>query len=832
MNHRVFIIIYMLIIFICLHSTSVAELPFRIWHGHPDRVLAVTFSPNGKILASAGIGENAIGLWDVQSGAQISVLEGHDSIVTSVAFNKNGLLASASEDETIKLWNVNNGRELRRFLGHSGQIASIDFSPDGKLLASGANDQLVKIWNVETGEEIANFEGHDDAVLSVDFSPDGKLLASGSADGTIRLWDVATKQELSVYTGHKHYVWSIAFSPDGSKLVSGSWDKTVRVWDIHDKNTTGNILATFDASVLSVDFSPDGKLIAVGILDPGYGNTISIWNAQTDDLIKEFDIKSKYDIAFSPDGTKLAAGSPNGEVRVWESRADTPVLLSPKNNIIPSDQKILLKWEEVTGAVYYELEIAQDSDFTEIKLPSTIVADEQFQPGFLPEGTYWWRVRTGGFGRVGAWSKPSYFNIVGPPERCIVKINPSVQYINKNFSSESTVNIEIENVRELAGFQLEVTFDPKIIEILNLTKVGEIFGEDRTILAPYPMPPPGLSIFDEEGTLLTPKIDNANGLISSVIATKSNPGGVSGSGILLEAHFKAKESGESELKLQNVILVNSSQGTITDCQMISGRVIVVNPSKPWDVNKDGEVNVYDLVAVLQHLGDRITEPLSPNPDVNGDGIVDESDLSLLVSHFGEKYDDVEVTPSPPPPPSTTSPNPPPPPGAPKYDVIPETRMIIESRFLEENGFLTPLMSFDLPLLKKVYELVNQNVNANPELILLKETLYSLIQAAELRRIPLQNRLAQNYPNPFNPETWIPYQLAQKAHVTITIFDIYGKIIRTIDVGYQDAGSYISKNRAAYWDGKNGFGETVANGIYFYSIRAGNFTALKKMIVAK
>ena len=828
MNHRVFIIIYV-VIFICLHSTSVAELPFRIWRGHPDRVLAVTFSPNGKILASAGIGENAIGLWNVQSGAQISVLEGHDNIVTSVAFNKNGLLASASEDETIKLWNVNSGKELRRFLGHSGQIAAIDFSPDGKFLASGANDQLVKIWDVETGKEIATFEGHNDAVLSVDFSPDGKFLASGSADGTIRLWDVATQKELGVYMGHNHYVWSIAFSPDGSKLVSGSWDKTVRVWDIHDENTTGNILATFDASVLSVDFSHDGKLIAVGILDPGYGNTISIWNAQTGDLIKTFDIRSKYDIAFSPDGTKLAAGSPNGEVRVWESRTDAPVILSPKNNIITSDQKILLKWEEVTGAVYYEMEIAQDSDFAEIKLPSTIAADEQFQPGFLPEGTYWWHVRTGGFGQVGAWSKPSYFNIVGPPKQCIVKINPAVQYINKNFSSESTVNIKIENVRELAGFQLEVTFDPKIIEILNLTKVGEIFGADRTILAPYPMPPPGLSIFDEEGTLLTPKIDNANGLISSVIATKSSPGGISGSGILLEVHFKAKESGESELKLQNVILVNSSQETITDCQMISGRVIVVNPSKPWDVNKDGEVNVYDLVAVLQHLGERITEPIKPNPDVNRDGIVDESDLLLVISHFGEKYDDVEVTPSPPPPPSTaTSPNPPPLPGAPKYDV----KIVPETHFLGENGFFTTLVSFDLPVLKKLYELVNQNVNPNAELISLKETLYSLIQSMELQQIPYQNRLIQNYPNPFNPETWIPYQLSQKAHVTITIFDIYGKIIRTIDVGYQDAGSYMRKNRAAYWDGKNGFGETVASGIYFYSIRAGNFKAVRKMVVAR
>ncbi|MBM3239140.1 T9SS type A sorting domain-containing protein [Candidatus Poribacteria bacterium] len=825
MNNRFLLIIYILIIIICLHSTVIAELPFKLWRGHPDRVLAVAFSPDGNLLASAGVGENKIRLWDVQRGTQISVLEGHDSVVTSVAFNKNGILASASEDETIKLWNVDNGKELRRLLGHSGQISSIAFSPDGKWLASGANDQLVKIWDTETGMERATFEGHSDAIFSVAFSPDGKLIASGSADGTIRLWDVATKQELSVYRGHEYYVWSIAFSPDGSKLVSGSWDKTVRVWDLlaGKDSTTGAVLATFDAYVLSVDCSPGGKLIAVGILDPGYGNTVSIWDIKTGSQIRTFDVKSKYDMAFSPDGTKLATvGSSNGEIRVWESRTDVPKLLSPENDTIVSDQMVILKWAEVTGAVYYEVEVAQDSDFTIIELSPTIVADKQFPLELWPEGSHWWRVRTGGFGQVGDWSQPLYFTVAKPSRQCVVKVDPEMQVINKTFAEESTVSVKIENVTELAGFQLELAFDPNILEILNLRKVGEIFGEDRAILDPYPMPPPGLPIFGEDGTTLTPKIDNVNGLISSVIATKVSPGGVSGSGLLLEVHFKTKVSGESKLKLQNVVLVNASQEKISDCQIISGSVIVVNPSKPWDVNQDGEVNVPDLVAVLQHLGERVTEPMNPNPDVNGDGIVDDVDVYLVKSHFGEKYDITQITTSPPPPPSVvTSPTPPPPPGSPK----------IETRFLEENGFLTTLVSFDLPLLKKIYEFVNQNVEINPELIPLKETLYVLIQSAN-QKLPPQNRLAQNYPNPFNPETWIPYQLAQGADVTITIFEASGRIIRTLDVGYQPAGSYVSKDRAAYWEGKNNLGETVVSGIYFYSIRAGNFNAVKKMIVAK
>ena len=471
------------------------------------------------------------------------------------------------------------------------------------------------------------------------------------------------------------------------------------------------------------------------------------------------------------------------------------------------------------------MEVAQDSGFTNIELPLTILADKQFPLGVWPEGNHWWRVRTGGFGQVGSWSKPSYFKVIEPPKQCVVKVDPAVQYINKNSSEESSVIIKIENVIELAGFQLDLTFDPNILEILSLRKVGEIFGEDRAILDPYPMPPPGLPILGEDGTALTPSIDNVNGLISNVIATKSK-GGVSGSGILLEVHFKSKVSGESALKLQNVVLVNSSQEKISDCQTISGSVIVVNPSKPWDVNKDGEVNVSDLVAVLQHLGERIIEVVAENPDVNGDGIVDDADVSLVKSHFGEKYDEVKMMSLPPSPPASTVSStvlltPPPPPGAPKLDI----------RFFEENKFLTTLASFDLSLLREIYEFVNQNVDINPELIPLKETLYFLIQSAS-QKISSQNRLAQNYPNPFNPETWIPYQLAQDAYVAITILDASGRVVRTIDVGYRPAGSYVSKDGAVHWDGKNSLGETVVSGVYFYSIRAGNFKAVKKMVVVR
>ncbi|MDD9975802.1 MAG: T9SS type A sorting domain-containing protein [Candidatus Poribacteria bacterium] len=104
--------------------------------------------------------------------------------------------------------------------------------------------------------------------------------------------------------------------------------------------------------------------------------------------------------------------------------------------------------------------------------------------------------------------------------------------------------------------------------------------------------------------------------------------------------------------------------------------------------------------------------------------------------------------------------------------------------------------------------------------------------SEAWRLPETTALLPNYPNPFNPETWIPYQLAKPADVTLTLYDIHGHAVRTLDVGHQRAGVYHSRSRAAYWDGRNAQGEPVASGLYFYTLIAGDFTATRKLLIRK
>ncbi len=101
-----------------------------------------------------------------------------------------------------------------------------------------------------------------------------------------------------------------------------------------------------------------------------------------------------------------------------------------------------------------------------------------------------------------------------------------------------------------------------------------------------------------------------------------------------------------------------------------------------------------------------------------------------------------------------------------------------------------------------------------------------------RLVPDAFRLLQNYPNPFNPETWIPYQLAKNAFVTIRIYNAFGQLIKTISLGEKEAGFYTNKNETAYWDGMTGAGEPVASGVYFYNIKAGEFFATRRMLIVK
>ena len=223
-----------------------------------------------------------------------------------------------------------------------------------------------------------------------------------------------------------------------------------------------------------------------------------------------------------------------------------------------------------------------------------------------------------------------------------------------------------------------------------------------------------------------------------------------------------------------------------------------------DVNGDGVVNILDLTAVSGQFG----ETGENRADVNGDGAVNIQDLVLVAGAFGEGA------------------------AAPSARAVSLARLTASDveRWLGEARAVggTSLSRYEM---HKDQEVSPTGKSQDQKALLQLRGIVALEQLLA-NLIPKETALLANYPNPFNPETWIPYQLANPAEVTVTIYAANGAVVRTLNFGHRRAGSYASRSRAAYWDGRNAQGESVASGVYFYTLTAGDFAATRKMLILK
>jgi WD40 repeat protein/predicted nucleic acid-binding Zn-ribbon protein len=279
--------------------------------------------------------------------------------VTAVAFSPDGNQLATSGYHEFILWNAKDGRQLARVSNVAERVYGIQFSPDGKLIvvAAGTPAQLgeVKLFSGESGELVASLVRSSDSIFAVSFSPDGKRLATAGADRAIRVFDVATKKQQLLIEDHADWVMDIAWLPDGSKLISASRDKTAKVFDAK----TGDSLVTFNGHaepVFGVVAAPDGKTVITSGRDKslrrwnvsdakevtritGFGDEIfrlvvtpdgRIFSCSADrtarlhsladgKLLKTFSGHSDwvYSLAYNEATKRLATGSFDGEVRVW-----------------------------------------------------------------------------------------------------------------------------------------------------------------------------------------------------------------------------------------------------------------------------------------------------------------------------------------------------------------------------------------------------------------------------------------------------------------------------------------------------------------------------------
>ena len=280
----------------------------------------------------------------------------------------------------------------------------------------------------------------------------------------------------------------------------------------------------------------------------------------------------------------------------------------------------------------------------------------------------------------------------------------------------------------------------------------------------------GKDVYNSEGT-----IDNNEGRGRGFSSVRLSTEGASGTGILFSITFEAKAAGDSRFWNTDLTLTNVNQQHMSYTRR-TGNLRVQN----YDVNGDGNVTFDDLVLVGQNLG---TD--NPQVDVTGNGRVDIVDLVAIAQYLGK---------------STTS-------KAPSAEYVPFLNSMMIQKWID-----------------MAREVDDGSLTFHEGITTLELLLASLV--------PDETALLANYPNPFNPETWIPYRLAEDAFVTLTIYNSSGQVVRTLDVGHQSAAVYESQSKAIYWDGRNNLGESVASGLYFYTLTAGDYSATRKMLILK
>ncbi len=332
----------------------VPDTPAIELKGHTDWIMAVSFGPGGKTLASVSRNK-IVKVWDLAAKKEVQSLKDFPTETKALAFGDGKLFVGTGKwdkkknawEGEIKIVSAKDGKGAKSLMGHSEAIESLTFSKDGKLLASASDDNTVLIWDIAAGKTTQTIKGHTDAVLSASFSPDGKELVTTSKDKTVRVWDIAGAKELALFKVERtievkeqpkakekgkdkgkakddkgkvtetkelgREFTHAVFTSDGKKIVAGNLEGVIKIYDIADKKELKEIKA--HDGVLGFALSPDGTKIATG----GWDQLIKIWSVADGKELRTIKahLGTVTTLAFSEDGQWLASGGTDNLVKLW-----------------------------------------------------------------------------------------------------------------------------------------------------------------------------------------------------------------------------------------------------------------------------------------------------------------------------------------------------------------------------------------------------------------------------------------------------------------------------------------------------------------------------------
>ena len=803
-------------------------------------VASVAYSPDGSTVACGG-GKNVVTLYDASTGTLKKIIgEGRNRRVTKLAYSPDGKTITSKFESSfgpsprgINLWDVETGTH-KLYISVNQVVRDFAYSPDGNTIAtSGYGSIYIDFWDVETGNRKQSLRHPTDPTIStggIAFSPDGKTIAAGFQDGVIYLLDVETgdrKQSLRHPTDPTVSTGIVVFSPDGKAISNGS-----HIWDA----STGTYIREFTgiSSLGKVVFSPDGSTIAMSgsgeiLLIPA---DIELWG----DL-------EEYELA--GDGHKIFIEHP-----LWK-----PMGLSPDGQTLVYASVIdygLYGSAPITGDLLYGLEIRilniEMGDYQNIS-----IRDGSLTGGFpLFDGSPDLKTLAIGYsGGIRLYDLETGKNVAG---RRFYTLGWSAIEFSQNGKTFVAATGGSINVWD---------FD------METKRLIDKYPPEHIITSPYKpgssphvfdiaLSPDGQTLASSGRNGLIGILDVATGTWKHVLTSKSNydiyrvafspDGKILASGGRNGIDLWDVESGEFKERLVSSVggLAFSPDGNILAASSYRSGTIYLYDFDPesrstlnipkqtftghkiiWDnwsdlirfiFSSDGQVLISggpDTI-LLWDIALTPTEPESKSltMDVNADGVVDSLDLQFISANIGQTGEnDADVN---------------------DDGVVNIQDLVLAASAIMEETAAPEAWSYHLGntlTREQVEQWLAQAKAANltdPAFQHGIRVLEQLLAALT----PQETLLFANYPNPFNPETWIPYQLANPADVNISIYAVDGTLVRALDLGHQPIGMYQERNRAAHWDGRNAVGEPAASGVYFYTFKAGDFTATRKLLIQK
>ena len=794
-----------------------------------EEIVSIVYSPDGATLVSVN-SDNTLNMWDAATGVLSTTLTGHTGSVRSIMYSPDGAtLVSASEDKLVRLWNVATG-EFKTIPENSisgdlfVDVRFITYSPDGQTLAIvGGSDNTVQLWDATTGQLRATLAGHTYSafnnsfrdivhlkatlaghtswIVSVAYSPDGRTLASagGYGDNTVRLWNVANGQPIAILTGHASWINAVAYSPDGSTVAGGGGygDNTVRLWDA----TTGRLKATLAGHtswINAVAYAPDGLTLASGSKD----TTIRLWDATTGQpkatlIGHTYEVRS---LTYSPDGQTLASGDAQ-EVRLWDVATGYPITTfkSPAHEVrsltYSPDGETLASGGEDGTVLLWNVPMLR-SQAQQLQQEVSHLQQQRNNPlttekdglirllYFLPSDRL---PRTDISTQVDRiirdvqlfYARELKSHNIGTKTFAFETDETGaavVHYVNGAF----TETYYHDNPYHKVFDEIQNRFDTaKNIHLIFLDMADEMLGENVCGLGGAHGESGGMALIPAAGEcfsfrIVAHELGHALGLYHDFREPNLMSGGIGYFGRLTKCNAEFLDVHP----LFNLSIETGETPPVSNTPATRQMSSAVAPS-PHTIRLGFEVSDADGL----HQGNLLTYA-APEDPLPGLKLLDCKALNLLEENSGETV---------------------------RIGFTTTALERVALQVIDVHG-KRQLSFFE------VNPVENLDVNGDDDVL-------AMSTADKTGLLP-------NYPNPFNPETWIPYQLAKASDVTVRIYAADGRMVRTLALGYQDAGAYKNRGQAAYWDGKNALGETVASGLYFYTLTAGDFSATRKMLILK